>query len=209
MQDLQTVVDAEGYVVVFLQAEPGPTVALPGSWEFDPSVRDDFGYATGVLDRLDGALNVDSTRVFAAGYSRGGAFAHHRGIRDPARFRGIAAVEGFYAHTPDVLYISPAAQTDLSVFIVHQDRDPEVPYGGDSEYTSAADAYANWYANNRCTLLSIILLGALVDTKSTGCLPGGLPSIKLVTFHGDAHAWPAATTGYNTSAEMIAFFNAH
>ncbi len=206
MQDLQTVVDTKGYVVVFVNAATGSSAATRGAWEWDSSVRDDFGYTAALLDRLSADLNVDTSRIFAGGFSRGGAFVHHLGIHDGARYRGIAAVEGFYAKIPDVPYISPATSPTLPVFMVHQDGDPTVPYGGGSGYTSANEAYTNWYANNHCTAWSMISTGSLVDTKSTSCLMSSIP-LKLVTFHGSEHEWPPATTGYNTSASMIAFFD--
>ena len=179
-------------------------------------VRDDVLYTQELLDYLALAINVDETRVFAAGHSLGGRFVHELGTRDPERFRAIADVSGFYGTTIGQP-AAPQPGTFLPVLIVHGVLDWIVPPEGgpgllfpNVSFQPTQFTYDSWYANNDCTEPTVQLLSILWYIQQTDCTASRpVPAVEFVSvsFHG--HRWPAVALGdfYDASSQMLAFFD--
>lgn len=205
---------ADDRIVVFLQGTEGATVSALGQWETDPAIRDDLGYTEELLDHLEAELNVDTTRVFAGGFSNGGRFVHELGTVMPDRFRAIAAVESFYGTTTSEP-AGPPPGTMLPVFMVAGLDDLVLRYagGGPTGLLPQQDGYDSWYADNGCTLptWTINVVGAPHDY--TACVSGTYRMIlQFVTVDTIAaplhHAWPTlANSGYEATNGMINFWD--
>lgn len=214
MVQMEALADAQGKILVFGQSTLGTSVTTPGAWDSTGAIRDDTLYVEELLAFLLARLNADATRVLAAGFSNGGHFTHHLGAVMPCAFRAIGVVEGYYGSTPQPAPPAPPPGTLLPVFIVHGDADTTVPIlgGGASGFTSALDAYNSWYANDGCTQLTAIPVfpPATYTYRFTGCkrgTPGNM--VRYTTVFGLGHMWPVAADGFDASAELLDFFNAH
>lgn len=209
MTGLQTLADTQGKIIVFLQG-------TNGEWRMTNVVRDDVLYTQELLDYLAREINVDETRVFAAGHSLGGRFVHELGTRDPERFRAIADVSGFYG-TTIAQPAAPPAGTLLPVFIVHGVLDLTVPPEGgpgwlfpNVSFQPTQFTYNSWYANNGCTEPTVQLLSILWYIQQTECTASRpVRAVEFVSVSFLGHHWPAVALGdfYDASSEMLAFFD--
>lgn len=213
---LPTLADTQGKIIVVFQGTLGTTIATPGFWNMTNIGRDDVLYTQDLLDHLAGEINVDETRVFAAGHSLGGRFVHELGTRDPERFRAIADISGFYGTTVGQP-APPPAGTLLPALIVHGALDPIVPPGGgigtllpNVNFQPTQYTYDSWYTNNGCTEPTVRLLSIAWDIQQTDCdASRSAPAVEFVSVAGLDHHWPVVPGDfYDASSEMLAFFDA-
>jgi poly(3-hydroxybutyrate) depolymerase len=212
---LRTLADTQGKIIVFFQGTLGQTITAPGWWNMTNVGRDDVLYTQELLDYLAGEINVDVTRVFAAGHSLGGRFVHELGTRDPERFRAIADVSGFYGTTIGQP-AAPPAGTLLPVLIVHGALDLTVPLGGgfgallpNVNFQPTQFTYNSWYANNGCTEPTMQLLSIAWYIQRTDCTASRLVrAVEFVSVANLDHHWPVVPGDlYDASSEMLAFFD--
>ena len=79
------------------------------------STADDVGYIGALRDTLVAQFSIDTTRIYATGFSAGGYMSHKLGCESPKCFAAIASVSGTInngdvagcmpQHTPGVLQI--------------------------------------------------------------------------------------------------------
>ncbi|MBW2456592.1 MAG: hypothetical protein JRI68_18890 [Deltaproteobacteria bacterium] len=96
----------------------------PQQWPACP----DLDYVQKLSDELKGLYNIDRTRIFASGHSRGGAMAALFAFELPNLFAGMLPTSGFF--TPNgyldrIAELNPARK--VSAVIIHGDIDPDVP----------------------------------------------------------------------------------
>jgi len=206
---------------VFLQGSYGTDLSKPGEWDVTGLIRNDLLYTRELLDALKSGLNVDDTRVFAAGHSEGGRFVHALGQYDSTYFRGIAAVESSYAISCLDLP-APAPAVRLPVFMVHQDHDPVITFDGSYtdtspyDYVPGVESYDFWYTRNTCTDLTADILSPLYHGAVTSCAGSSANQLAFITVFNnqpstvnDNHKWPTQSgEGYDASQAMIDFFDA-
>lgn len=113
---------ARGYVVVTpLGSDPGPRWAVPGGLPIGP---DDLQFLSDLLDRTAADLCIDTSRVFAAGFSAGAAMAMALGCTMPDRIRAVVASGG-----ANLTSLCPDAAPE-DTLILHGTADPIAPPGG-------------------------------------------------------------------------------
>jgi polyhydroxybutyrate depolymerase len=213
---LPNLADTQGKIIVVFQGTLGTTIAAPGFWNMTSIGRDDVLYTQDLLDHIAEEINVDETRVFAAGYSLGGRFVHELGTRDPERFRAIADISGFYGTTAGQP-AAPPVGTLLPVLIVHGTLDPIVPAGGgvgtllpNVNFQPTQFTYDSWYASNGCTEPTVQIFSIAWYTQRTDCTASrSVPAVELVSVAGLDHHWPGGSgDAYDASSGILAFFDA-
>lgn len=219
MLKLKDHADADDRIVVFPNATPGVSVLADGLWNTYPWFRNDLDYAEELLDHLEADLNVDTDRVFAGGFSNGGRFVNELGTTMHDRFLAIATVSAYYG-TALWQPAGPPAGVRVPVFIAHAENDMTLPYGGGPgvgvplNYTSAQEAYDNWYAENDCTLSTRTYHIGDAHYDATACVSGTYRNIiQFVTvdemdFSPNDHAWPTfSNSGYEATNGMVNFWD--
>ena len=71
--------------------------------------------------------NVDSNRVYLAGFSNGGTGAREFGARWPDRFAAIASLMGAGLDSPSGVKLPMSNLLDVPVLFLHGDQDPRIP----------------------------------------------------------------------------------
>lgn len=217
MAKLKEHADNDDRIVVFPQGRLGNNVALPGVWMPVPAFRDNVGFVEELLDHLEGELNVDTDREFAGGYSNGGRFVHQLASELSDRFLAFAAVSSWYGGGFSGMPPGPPAGTTVPMFMANTLTDDVIPYAGSPGlfgYTSAQDAYDNWYADNGCTRPTLTYNITTASYDRTVCHLGTYHHIlRLVTVNDVAspqhHAWPTfANAGYEVTNGMVGFWDA-
>jgi len=181
-----------------------PAPATGGKWADNPAdplnTTDDVGFLATVISDADSNYPVDTTRVYAAGYSNS-AFMIERVNCDRADLLAGAAMIGATERDVEVPLCKPSRAVP-AVFFNGTD-DLVVPYGGLlTILVSAQQAYSNWLGYNGCSssasvtskLPTTVNDGTSVQlTENQSCASGS--AVALYTINGGGHTWPGNQTG--------------
>jgi len=132
-----TLADQDGFIAVYPQGISGydgqPSWASVGRGDYGV---DDVRFVSDMLDALEGGLCVDTRRIFATGFSRGGAMVGRLACRLSDRIAAFAPVsgnfyepdEGCHPHRPlPILEIHGTADSIVSYYGLPKYIDPKWP----------------------------------------------------------------------------------
>ncbi len=155
---------------------------------------DDLAFVAQVLDSIQANFNIDSTKIFATGFSMGSIMSHHIACHNE-EFSAIAAVAG--PLSTDDLNNNPRT-SPIRVMHMHGTADPTVPYdtGALPSLSLVPQTLAHWKNYNAC---SDSIGYAIENTVSSdnitvdwfvynGCTPG--TELEFWRLNGGAHIWP-------------------
>jgi polyhydroxybutyrate depolymerase len=178
----------------FLVAYPQGTVGPDGQtgWATgprkDPTV-DDVRFVADLLTRLQATLCVDPARIYATGFSNGGAMTAMLACTLAARIAAFAPVAGSYF--PFAGGCRP--RRPVSLLEIHGTADPVVPYDGSRplRLPTIAGWLAQWAARDGCARRPQIFMSLppVMGERWTGCRAGAL--VVHYRLAGGLHAWPA------------------
>lgn len=171
----------------------------------DAAGVDDYAFMTDLIKRLVQKYSVDATKVYVAGFSLGGSFAHDIACRAGAVVAG-AAVVGSMPSADGLPQCMPTRA--IPVILVLGDADPNVPWlgGGDFHYASAEQTAQTWAVWNGCTGAPEVAIldavsgapGGARRTFYSTCSAGG--SVRLYRLLNAGHTWPA---GFFSASDLI------
>ncbi|MBL0045105.1 MAG: prolyl oligopeptidase family serine peptidase [Flavobacteriales bacterium] len=136
--DFNALAELEGFIVAYPNGVDNgwnTNSPFPGG-----STADDVGYIGALCDTLIAAFSIDTTRIYACGFSAGGYMSHKLGCESPKCFAAIASVSGTIntgdvgecapQHTPGVLQIHGTSEGDspgkaLGTHVPVQRRSPD------------------------------------------------------------------------------------
>jgi polyhydroxybutyrate depolymerase len=159
----------------------------------------DVEFTRRVLDDVSTHFSVDTNRIFAAGFSNGGAFVHRLGHELADRIAAIAVASG--AVTPGGDFTPAPPIRSVSVLLFHGTTDENVPY---PEGQQARDY---WLQRNEMPPqtparvyqhgIEVCDLYSAPDAEIVMC--SAAPPQKIVVngtvYDGGGHAWPGGTRG--------------
>lgn len=184
-----TIAEAEGFVAVY--PEPIEQGAGHTFWNIDaaPAGPDDVEFIADLLDRLEGSLCIDPSRVYAAGVSNGGGMAALLACELSSRFAAIASIAGGYSTLPSCDPAEP-----VSVLEIHGTADGVVPYDGAAGSGAGAVRpwLAAWRARDGCqSHVGVSEIAARVKRyRWSACAQG--TSVEHVEILGGGHQLPGA-----------------
>jgi poly(3-hydroxybutyrate) depolymerase len=98
--------------------------AWSGSWEGNP----DLDFMANLAAHLGGLYNMDRSRTFVSGHSRGAAMAVIATFERPDLFAGFCAQASFLSGNDyDDRILELGGQSPRAGYIIHGDADPDVP----------------------------------------------------------------------------------
>ena len=214
----------------FLVAYPGqPSAANPSKcWNWfsaDDQLRDrgEPSLIAGITRQIMRELAVDSTRVYIAGLSAGGALAAIMGSAYPDLYAAICVHSGlacgaakdlasaFAAMQQGGSPLSQGPRHPLPTIVFHGDRDKTVnPLNGD-QVIAQSKAGKELYP----TITPGRSAGGINYTRTIQADGSGRPILEQWVLHGAGHAWsggsPAGSytdpRGPDASREMLRFFH--
>lgn len=220
------VADEHGFIVVYPAGTSlggGGTGVLPRVWLLRPDAElaSNVRFISDLIDTLEAAYNIDRTRIYANGFSNGGAMAFALSCRLSARIAAVGTVSA--AQDQPWSWCGNAQPVPLINF--HGTADL-VPYnGGRSKlsprpFPSVRSWTASWARRNRCAPnpVSSRVAADVTRLQYTGC--AGDASVLLYTIHGGGHSWPGGkplpgwmvghtSRSIDATREMWAFFRQH
>jgi polyhydroxybutyrate depolymerase len=205
---LSTKSDSAGFVLVYPE---GVSIAGNRTWNAGgccaPSTTlniDDIGFVDALLNKLFADRPIDTTRVYATGFSNGALLCYRLANQRASRFAAIAPVAG------DLLYYpwNPSRPTPIISFHSYQDQNIKYNGGGTigatGTYFPPQDSILKIIASNyTCGVLKDTLLDnpATYDHfKYSGCACNVVIE-QYVSYDGE-HSWPGGLASGGTSVSM-------
>jgi polyhydroxybutyrate depolymerase len=215
--------DKHGFIVVY----PEGTGFGPKSWEMagqeKPSRMPDVTFISNLIDKLESAYNIDTTRIYANGMSNGGGMAFVLSCTLSDRIAAVGMVSA--GLDPDWNWCTDHHPVPVIAF--HGTDDPICPYdGGPSKlaggsFPGVRQFYSNWSRRNACQ-----------SNPRESSLPGGVTRLQyadcaddagvvLYTLKGEGHQWPGGkpivarflvgpySSSIDATSLMWAFFREH
>jgi polyhydroxybutyrate depolymerase len=197
---------------------------FPG--ELNKNQADDVKYLGKVLDDVEGALNVNKKRIYAAGLSNGGMMTYRLAAELPNRIAAIASVAGAMV----VEKYEP--KRPVPVLHFHGTKDTLVPYEGPAKKKDAP-AYLRFRSVEE-TVLACVKANGCDEKATTSELDVKEEKIKVVrkeyakgkqnaevvlyTLENGGHTWPGmwappflglTTRNFSASEVIGEFFQKH
>ena len=173
--DMRSLADSENFILVYPQAflEDGET-----NWntlrdgEISKLSADDFGFVASMIDTLAASYRIDTTRVYATGYSNGGGMSYALACQLSDKIAAVAPVSGLMPIDGAAYPCSPTHPT--SVLIINGTADFVRPYEGyDGYLLGVDDAVSFWVDHNGNT-----------STPETTTFSGGGKTIERSIYTG-------------------------
>jgi polyhydroxybutyrate depolymerase len=212
LTDFDTEVDRLGWIAAYPDAHnPGPN----GGWDAhaccaQPGV-DDIGFIRQLIDATTRSDAVDPSRVYIAGFSRGGMMAYRLGCELADRVAAIAVVAGNMSDRRgniDAVECRPAAP--VSLLAIHGTDDRNVPIEGGVgpaelayfkdhpdlmvfendliTYAPLSDVVGFWRQVDHCSGIEEVESSPSASTRRWRG-PGGV-CVEVLRIAGGTHAWP-------------------
>lgn len=186
--------------------------------------KDETAFTLNILDALSHGLRIDTTRIYATGYSDGGTLSLLLACGISSRITAVASVAG--------TLLDPVPACDLSrpvpVMIIHGTGDHNIPYEGkrggpgyvrgNHHEHSAPEVTQFWVSHDSCGKTPIIVQHRNVVKSSYDCA-GGHAEVVFYTIYNGQHGWPGGGRGWvfsppppndmSASDTIAAFFLRH
>ncbi|MEH2286944.1 extracellular catalytic domain type 1 short-chain-length polyhydroxyalkanoate depolymerase [Nostoc sp.] len=212
--------DQKGFIVVYPDG-------IDQKWSLRGNTQgkvDDVLFVSALINHLQQQLNIDSHKVYATGFSRGGILTQALACKLPDKIAGFASVAG---SLPVRLKPSCQPQTSISMLTINGTNDRDVLYEGNDHtqrgaLVSISDMVKFWRSHDQCTLSNASLNFSEDKVKTaiyTGC-SGNSEVWQLAVVNG-GHFWPGGSStdkslnkfnaklGLNASETIWNFFQRH
>ncbi len=156
------------------------------------STADDVGYIGALRDTLISQFSIDTTRIYATGFSAGGYMSHKLGCESPKCFAAIASVSGTI-NDGDLAGCAP--QHTPGVMQIHGTSDFIVSYNGSIfSGLGVQDVLDLWTSKLACsTPPTITPFNATVEQQVYAPCNGSA-SVVHYKIDGGGHTWPTGAT---------------
>lgn len=185
--------------------------------------KDETAFTMTILDRLTRGLRLDTTRVYATGYSDGGTLSLLLACGVPSRITAVASVSG--------TLLDPLPKCDLPravpVMIIHGTGDHNIPYEGREggpgyirgphREHSAPEVAQFWVNHDACGTTPLLSQYKNVEKAAYRCANGA--EVLFYTIYNGQHGWPGGGRGWVFSPKpprdmaasdtIVAFFLRH
>lgn len=215
MTEWNDMADEASFVVAYPQG-----AGLPPRWNngisdfIDEDNPIDREFLSTLIESLTTSLCLDSTRVYATGFSAGGGMAHRLACEIADQVTAIGTVGGAYSEIPGGC--DPIRPVPVISF--HGDSDSIVPYEGQGTLPPIETWASDWAARDECTDEATItqINDEVREIRYAECAEG--TSVVLFTIAGGGHTWPGGgsagpeflvgltSTAINATETMWAFF---
>jgi len=219
---LDSMANQEGFFVAYLQGTLGDEKSGWNTGITDNGVTvDDVGFVRDAVTELEGQLNVDTRRIYAAGFSNGGSMAQRLAAELPDLLAGVAAVASTFGMSVDhgvTFEMIPNPKAPIPMLLIQGKQDAVCPYDGgqgtnpDQWAKSAADTVAFWTQADGCTADPEITTSSdnnVITEDHAGCSVDS--EVVLLTIVSGKHQWPTLQNDahFDGSDAIWDFFSRH
>ncbi len=208
--DMRTLANTEKFILVYPQ---GSLIGGYSHWNASPSGGDnkssanDTGFFEAMLTAISSAYKVDSTRVYACGYSNGGFFSYFLAGNNSNLVAAVGSVSG------TMLDGNPTPANKTPVISIHGTSDTVVPFTGGSGYTAIPDVLSYWANENGANPTPIttnLTSGYTTVEKSSFSDSFSVVWVEAYKIIGGEHVWfKLDLNGSDTNQLIWNFFSKH
>jgi polyhydroxybutyrate depolymerase len=206
----ESLAEAAGIVIAFPQAHQ--MSGNEGEWQLNtrPGSHHDIDYIAAMIDAISATHSIDSSRVYATGYSLGSMFTYELACHMSDRFAAIAS----FAGTMPVAMHSCAQARAVPIMHIHGVEDSIIAYGDTWDWKA-------WDSVGR--MMDIPSLMAFwrnqynCQTENTTAGPGTTHFVQSMCdqdarlehhrLDGVGHGWPDAIDGVSTHQVIWSFLS--
>jgi len=217
--------DQENFMVAYPQGSSADNGILTWNTHLFPYpgiTADDDTFVRDLLSQLESQLNVDTKRIYAAGFSNGAMMTYRLAAEFPDIFAAVAIAEGTIGlRQPDgVTWATiPDPVGPIPLLIMHGYQDPTIRYDGGQGTSmfarSVDDAIQFWTASNADNCTDTPNLPAWPSTANiqtadfTACAAGS--EVELIGVGTGTHQWPTLDNNAQFAGTDAAweFFSRH
>ena len=148
--DMRDMADAENFMLVYPQAfsegdETNWNTLM--SREISKLSSDDFGFVAAIIDSVSTNYKVDTSRVYATGYSNGAGMSYALACQLSSKIAAVAPISGLMPIDATDYPCAPTHPT--SMLIINGTADAARPYAGIDGYLLSVDeALSFWTEHN-------------------------------------------------------------
>jgi len=191
----QDLADSNGFIVAYPDGVGHSWGAQCGCTNADAGGVDDVKFARTLIRQLIDSLDIDSTRIYVAGYSEGALLSQLLACRLADRVAGAGSIAATMSRR---VAGSCAPARPVPIVFFQGTADSLFRWGGDNTFFSAAGTVAEWTARDGCSGAPAI--SALPDTAADGTTVSlethtacaASAEVDLYTVTGGGHTWPGA-----------------
>lgn len=155
LADMRPIADTANFILVYpqgLQLDDGGSTHWNSMLISDnnKSSVDDFGFIDRLIDDLLLTYNIDSTKVYATGFSNGADMSFTLGCYLQNKIAAIASVSGLMLHNPS---LNCTLSVPIGAMIIHGTSDNSRPIDGiEGYYASINETIEFWGSQNGISL---------------------------------------------------------
>jgi polyhydroxybutyrate depolymerase len=142
--------DEAGFIAVYPNGTGWPRAWNSGNKLGERRYADDVGFISALIDTMIERHQIDTSMIYATGFSNGGMMSHRLGCQLSERIAAIAPVSG------GLVFADCQPERPVPVIGIHARNDPVVRYEGDTiagvRFYSIQDGIEEWARINGCNL---------------------------------------------------------
>ena len=208
--DMRTLSESENFILVYPQGSQLDgfshwNAALLGG--DNKSTADDVGFVEAMISSISSSYQIDSTRIYACGYSNGGFFSYFLAGYKSSIVAAVGSVSG------TMLVGNPDPTDPVPVINLHGTSDLVVPYTGGTGYTpipTVLSYWANKNGANSSPVTTSLTSGSSTVEKSIYSDSVGTVWVEHYKINGGGHDWfNLNLSGADTNQLLWDFFSQH
>ena len=201
--DMRSLAEADTFILIYPQ---GSSLDGISHWNACPlggdnkSDANDFGFVEAIINVIASQYNVDTERIYAAGYSNGGMMAYGLANYKSDLVAAVASVSGV------MLECRGSTNHPMPVVHLHGTSDGVLPYNGSSDWSSAQSTLDYWINfNNTITspTVSHDNSGEMSIEHHVYDQGDSSVSVEHYKFIGGDHVWFSATYQGQSTSELV------
>ncbi len=209
--DMRSLADQENFLLCYPQGSSDSygsghwNAALPGG--DNKSTADDTGFVSAMITSISSSYQVDSTRIYACGYSNGGMMSYFLGGSMSEKIAAIGSVSG------SMLEGNPDPANPVPIINFHGTSDYVLTYYGGDGSTSTNDTLSYWATKNGASTTPVITnmnSGNVSVEKSVYSDSNGTAWVEHYKVINGGHVWfDLDLNGSDTNQLLWDFFKKH
>ena len=209
--DMRSLADQENFLLCYPQGSSDGYGS--GHWNAalrggdNKSTADDTGFVSAMITSISSSYQVDSTRIYACGYSNGGMMSYFLGGSMSEKIAAIGSVSG------SMLEGNPDPANPVPMINFHGTADYVLTYSGGDGSTSTTDALFYWASRNGASTTPVITnlnSGNLSVQKSVYSDSNGTAWVEHYKVINGGHVWfDLDLNGSDTNQLLWNFFKKH
>ena len=200
--DMRTLSESKGFILIYPQ---GTLLGGYPHWNPSPigegnkSSTDDLGFIDRLLSTLPEKINIDSSKIYACGYSNGGFLSYALACNLTDKIAAIGSVAGTMVSDT---YENCQATVQKPMINIHGAKDPIVPYGGAPGLVSINNVLDFWAELNLAENMSTNFFDGVENYMYKDSL--GTPLVSHFKIINGTHTWDySSLLSNNTSSNEL------